>query len=101
MRKITNTVVGVVGAISYIAGYLIGMLNLTFLAFFGGFILAGVIIIAFVVLDKIRAEILTNENTLLGKPLTIKTENGYQLHPEDIHEAIEKLGYYEHEMEGK
>lgn len=53
-------------------------------------------------LDYLAEKLQDSKEGLMGKTLTHINENGdYELYTEDLYEAVEKLGYIEHELKGE
>ena len=100
-KELENITVTLVGVSCYAVGYLDGVncINHPIISVFLTFFPAVVVFISIVVLQANRHKILRSEAEFLGRPITTKTEDGYVINPEDIHEAIEKLGYLECEKE--
>lgn len=81
--------------ISYIAGILTALCFASpWMAFAGAFAFCGILFTALKVHDGLKEQNLSH-----SRVLTTPTATGYKLRHADIYEAIEKLGYYEHEME--
>ena len=82
-------------SVSYVMGVLTALCFANpWMAFAGAFGFCGIIYISLRIYDRFKEKYLTHKRVL-----TVQTITGYELNPEDIHEAVEKLGYYEHEME--
>ena len=67
------------------------------------FVLAAVGILFALLVERVyRQKYKSHTEELLGAPVTILNPDGsYVLNPADLYEAIEKLGYIEHEWKGE
>ena len=59
------------------------------------------VVILYIVYYRITQQRNVKDQELLGETLTQRTEQGYTLDASKLYEAIEKLGYYEHERRDK
>lgn len=92
-----------------LAGYIIGLISANphqdsyfalFFAPIGLSVFVGLINFGCQILcEKEDERIRDSYAGLMKKPLTKKISGGYSLNPQDLYEAIEKLGYIEHNME--
>lgn len=100
-RKLEAVMLFAVAITSYVVGYINSLIttNHPIISVFLTFIPAVIGWVAIIILQANRHKILRSEAEFLGRPITRKTEDGYTIAPEDIHEAIEKLGYLEYEKE--
>lgn len=79
--------------------YLLGVLTILCAKTIAALILSVLLLIWLSMLAVKAYEVICRQKSAHMKILTIQTVDGYELKRADIHEAIEKLGYYEHEME--
>ena len=100
-RRLEIIIVSVVAVACYGVGFIDGLncIDHPIISVFLSFFPAVVTLFALYILQANRHKILRSEAEFLGRPITTKTEDGYTINPEDIHEAIEKLGYLEYEKE--
>lgn len=100
-KRLETIIVTLVAILCYCVGYMDGLncINHPIISVFLTFFPAVVVFISIVVLQANRHKILRSEAEFLSRPITTKTEDGYTINPEDIHEAVEKLGYLEYEKE--
>lgn len=100
-KRLETITIIIVAVACYGVGYIDGLtcINHPIISVFLTLFPAVIVFTSVIILQANRHKIFTSEAEFLGKPITTKTEDGYTVNPEDIHEAIEKLGYLEHEKE--
>ena len=101
-RKVVSLWVAGISIVNFVVGYALGAVYQNYAIFspIFCFIPSLVTFITLTILDK-RREKITSERWTFGKPLTRRTDDGsYMLDPENLFEAVEKLGYYEYEWKG-
>ena len=100
-KRLETIIIIIVAVACYAVGYLDGLtcINHPIISVFLTLFPAVIIFTSIIILQANRHKILRSEAEFLGRTITIKTEDGYTINPEDIHEVVEKLGYLEHEKE--
>lgn len=82
--------------VNFSLGYLVAIQQNIGVSILCGLIVGWAPLLCHMLLQELRKRKPTPQGL---EPITKKTDEGYELNPADLYEAIERLGYYEHEME--
>lgn len=101
-KKVVSLWIAGISIVNFIVGYGFGAVYQKYALFSPIFCFTPSVVtfIVLCILDKIRQK-RRDKRGIYGTCLTRVAEDGsYVLDPENLYEAVEKLGWYEHEMKG-